>query len=215
MFDRDGNRKYLNTSERRAFHEAALSLPDPQERSFALTVLFTGCRISEALALTASGVDRAERLLVLKTLKQRGRHRIRAIPVPDELLQALSKQTQALAPSERIWGFCRTTGWKIIKRCMADAGLAGVKATPKGLRHGFAIACVSASIPLPVLQRWLGHASLHASPKGLRHGFGIACVQKSISMPTIAKWMEHSDIKNAAIYLKTTGQEDRLFSKIV
>jgi integrase/recombinase XerD len=41
---------------------------------------------------------------------------------------------------------------------MAQAGLSGIKATPKGLRHAFAIAGVSAGIPLPTIQKWMGHA---------------------------------------------------------
>lgn len=160
MFDRQGNRKYLNTNERTGFHRAVLRLHEPEERAFALTIFYTGCRISEALALTPSGVDMAERLVILKTLKQREKQRIRALPIPDELLHALEQQTEGCAPHERLWNFCRTTGWKIIKHCMADAGLDGIKATPKGLRHGYAIACVLAGVPLPMLQRWLGHANL-------------------------------------------------------
>lgn len=163
LFDKEGNRKYLNAREREAFHKAAMRLEDPHERCFVLIVFHTGCRISEALALTAAGVDRAERLVLLKTLKQRKKVRIRAMPIPDELVKALAEQVVSLPGSERLWGFCRTTAWKIIKRCMADAGLTGLKAAPKGLRHGFAIACISAGVPLPTVQRWLGHASLHTT----------------------------------------------------
>jgi len=46
---------------------------------------------------------------------------------------------------------------------MKLAGLNGVKATPKGLRHGFAITCISEGIPLPTLQKWLGHARLETT----------------------------------------------------
>ena len=41
---------------------------------------------------------------------------------------------------------------------MVAAGLNGVHALPKGLRHGFGVAAVSAGIPLNLVQRWLGHA---------------------------------------------------------
>ena len=33
-------------------------------------------------------------------------------------------------------------------------------ASPKGLRHGFGVAAVSAGIPLNLVQKWLGHAQL-------------------------------------------------------
>ena len=39
-------------------------------------------------------------------------------------------------------------------------GLDGPHASPKGLRHGFGVAAVSAGIPLNLVQKWLGHAQL-------------------------------------------------------
>jgi integrase len=163
LFDRSGNRKYLNSSERAGFLAAALCLADLGSKSFALTLFHTGCRISEALAVTPAAVDQTERLLVLRTLKQREKLRHRAIPVPDSLLDQLRIRAASRGHSEKLWPFCRATGWKIIKKCMAEADLAGIKATPKGLRHGYAIACVSSGVPLPTVQRWLGHASLHTT----------------------------------------------------
>jgi site-specific recombinase XerD len=40
------------------------------------------------------------------------------------------------------------------------ARLDGVVASPKGLRHGFEVAAVTAGIPLNLAQKWLGHAQL-------------------------------------------------------
>jgi len=45
------------------------------------------------------------------------------------------------------------TGWRA-------ARLEGPHASPKGLRHGFGVAAVSAGIPLNLVQKWLGHAQL-------------------------------------------------------
>ena len=43
--------------------------------------------------------------------------------------------------------------------CCDGMGRAGrTKASPKGLRHGFGVAAVSAGIPL--LQKWLGHTQM-------------------------------------------------------
>jgi site-specific recombinase XerD len=41
---------------------------------------------------------------------------------------------------------------------METAGIAGPKASPKGLRHGFGVACIENGIPLNLVLRWLGHA---------------------------------------------------------
>jgi site-specific recombinase XerD len=52
------------------------------------------------------------------------------------------------------------TGWRAVHAVMAAAGLDGVAASPKGLRHGFGVAAVTAGIPLNLVQKWLGHAQL-------------------------------------------------------
>jgi len=39
-------------------------------------------------------------------------------------------------------------------------GADSTHASPKGLRHGFGVAAVSAGIPLNLMQKWLGHAQL-------------------------------------------------------
>ena len=43
---------------------------------------------------------------------------------------------------------------------MAEAGISGTPAMPKGLRHGFGVNAFETSVPLHLVQRWLGHASL-------------------------------------------------------
>lgn len=43
---------------------------------------------------------------------------------------------------------------------MAAAGITGLHASPKGLRHGFGVHAVRAAVPLNLLQRWLGHADI-------------------------------------------------------
>ena len=43
---------------------------------------------------------------------------------------------------------------------MARAGVRGPQASPKGLRHGFGVAAVTAGVPLNLVQKWLGHAQL-------------------------------------------------------
>jgi hypothetical protein len=53
----------------------------------------------------------------------------------------------------------RTAYTRVIE-VMAAAGIAGPQASPKGLRHGFGVACIEKGIPLNLVQRWLGHAQL-------------------------------------------------------
>jgi integrase/recombinase XerD len=43
---------------------------------------------------------------------------------------------------------------------MDDAGLSGLHAMSKGLRHGVGITAVRSGVPLNLVQRWLGHAQI-------------------------------------------------------
>ena len=56
LFDAQGRRLYCTEEERRAFLAAAAKVPR-EVRTFCGTLHATGCRISEALALTARQVD--------------------------------------------------------------------------------------------------------------------------------------------------------------
>lgn len=63
LVDTAGRRLYLSEAERQAFLRATRAYP-PDVRAFCLTLLYTGCRISEALALTADRVDRQAGTLI-------------------------------------------------------------------------------------------------------------------------------------------------------
>jgi integrase len=163
MFDRLGSRKYLNDAECRAFARAARAVPDIKRRAFCLAVFHTGCRISEALNVTAERVDLTNRALVFETLKRRQAGHFRAIPIPDALVDLLRQIVPQCDPSTRVWPISRPTAYRLIKKCMAQAGITAGMASPKGLRHGFAVACLAQKIPLPTVQKWLGHARMETT----------------------------------------------------
>ena len=155
-------RKHLNSLERKAFLEAAMNLDSLHDRSFCLTLLFTGCRISEALALTPASVDVTEGTLIVRTLKQRDAVRFRHIPIDDFLIDELVKHIEELScePDEQLWRFSRTTAWSRIKKCMKEVRIEGIRAVPKGLRHGYAVGKVDDGTPLSILKYLMGHTEL-------------------------------------------------------
>ena len=61
---------------------------------------------------------------------------------------------------QRPWYAPRKTVYTRVIEIMARAGSAGPQASPKGLRHGFGVACIEKGIPRNLVQRWLGHAQL-------------------------------------------------------
>jgi len=46
---------------------------------------------------------------------------------------------------------------------MKEAGIAECLCKPKALRHGFAVEAGQKSIPLNIVQRWLGHARIETT----------------------------------------------------
>jgi integrase/recombinase XerD len=163
VFDGSGRRKYLSGAERRAFFEAIIIEPDELRRTFCQTLYFTGCRISEALSVTVERIDLQEKNFAFETLKRRRRGVFRAVPVPNDLASACAKAAVGLEPSARLWPFSRATAYRLVKGHMAAAGIGGIMACPKGLRHGFAVACLSQKIPLPTVQKWMGHARMETT----------------------------------------------------
>ncbi len=68
LYDDQGNRLYLTSEERTAFLNAARKAPR-QVRTFCAVLHFTGCRLSEALALTPRRIDLADGTVRFETLK--------------------------------------------------------------------------------------------------------------------------------------------------
>ena len=152
--DYNGQRKYLNHAERKRFLANSAKL-SPDKRAFCRVLHYTGCRISEALALTPDSIDLSEGVILIETLKRRRKAVYRVVPVPKPLLLELAK----LSSEPRFFDFSRTTAWRVVKEVMDKSGIEGTHATTKGLRHGFGVAHATQKTPLNLIQRWLGHAS--------------------------------------------------------
>jgi len=72
LYDPRGHRKYLTEPERNRFLKAARSTDTPV-RAFCEVLAYTGCRLSEAFALTPERVDSAAGFLVRRGSSPRGR----------------------------------------------------------------------------------------------------------------------------------------------
>ena len=173
LYDRDGNRLYLNAEERAAFLDVARRKP-ARDRTLCETLHHTGCRPSELIEITPARVDLSGGTVALRSLKKRkdaqGRPRIvyRAVPVPPGYLDTLNtahdlRKAQG-APKRAnvpIWPLSRVRVWQIVKGVMIEAGIPDAPhRSPKGLRHGFGINATVKGVPLHMLSKWMGHAQL-------------------------------------------------------
>lgn len=158
-----GERLYVNTDERRRFLAAAEEAP-PSIRSLCLTLTYTGCRVSEALSLTSVSIQAEAGAIAFRTLKKRNRIEVREVPVPLALIKVLIEDHALDAysddPTRLLWPISRTTAWRQAKAVMAQAGISGAQATPKGLRHGYGIWAQHSGVPLNMIQKWMGHAHI-------------------------------------------------------
>lgn len=171
LFDAQGKRLYLTADERRAFTAAAAKAERPV-RTFCAVLHDTGCRISEALALTPERIDLSGRAVVFGTLKKRRQGVYRAVPVPPSFLDQLDlvhgvqeAQKRGKGHTDRLlWPWARNTAWRHVKAVMEAAGIPdGPHRAPKGLRHGYGVHAIGSGVPLNMLSKWMGHATLEVT----------------------------------------------------
>ncbi len=189
LYDASGNRLYLNADEREAFLRIARE-KNGFERTLCEMLHYTGCRISEAVELTAARIDLSANSIAIRSLKKRkdkqGNPKIvyRTIPVPPEFIDTLNlvheireKQRRGQKDSEiRMWDRTSRWGHMIVTSIMHEAGIA---------------------------------SGPHRCPKGLRHGYGVNAILKGTPLNMLQKWMGHTDIQTTAIYANAVGPEER------
>lgn len=166
LLQADG-RKYLTDEERTRFLHAAEHY-SRVVRTLCGTLAYSGCRLSEALALTVHRVNLNDASILFESLKRRRRGVFRSVPLPRPFLDSLDmvhdinalQRRPDRGAGVRLWSWGRTTAWRRVRVVMDDAGLTGPHAMPKGLRHGVGITAVRSGVPLNLVQRWLGHAQI-------------------------------------------------------
>jgi integrase/recombinase XerD len=168
LYAAGGARKYLNAAERQRAFAAMQELP-PDKALFALTLAWTGGRVSEVLALTAASFQVEMGIVAIVTLKRR-RFVVREVPIPPDLMLGLDRhyrlaerQRSGAEAGQRLWPWSRVTAWALIKDVMRRAGISGKQACPRGLRHAFGVGTLQAGVPITKTREWLGHASLNTT----------------------------------------------------
>ena len=162
-------RKYLTAEERTRFLAAVRAHRQPTVQTLARTLALTGARVSEALALRPCDVDLEAADLRIATLKRRREH-WRSVPVPEDLVHELElvhrvrrAQASPRGRARALWPITRQAAHRQVGALMSAAGIAGPQACPRGLRHGYGVAAVTAGVPLPSVAAVLGHASLETT----------------------------------------------------
>jgi site-specific recombinase XerD len=177
----------------RLFEAAA----DPRQRALLMTVSGGGLRVSEVVQLQLLDIH-AERLL-LRVNQGKG-HKDRYTLLSPRLLEELRAYWRQYRP--RHWLFpgadgqsplTVSTAQKYFQRAKARAGIqhgSGIHS----LRHSFATHLMEAGVPLPVIQRLLGHSSLSTTAKYLhvtsQHLQGLQSPLELLRLPDAQERLE-------------------------
>jgi integrase len=150
---------YLSPSDVQVLSESAKKGRHGERDSLLIILLFqSGLRISEALSLTPSSIEKFEGGNLLSVIGKGKKPRGVAIP------QSLADKLRAYAyeheiePQGRLFPFKRCRGWQIIKRASERAGFSK-RVYPHLFRHSDAIERLKQTGNPKALQHHLGHAS--------------------------------------------------------
>ncbi len=171
LFTGTGERKYLNEAERDRFLKAIPVLKNPIEQTYCEMLFWTGCRVSEALALTHQHIDLEERMIIIRSLKKRSKQKgshYRPVPIPDHFADRLNQVHSVglhhmTGSVDKLWGFSRTTAWQRISKVMHAAQIHGAMGCGKGLRHSYGVHAALKGIPETRIKKWLGHEHLETT----------------------------------------------------
>ncbi|MDW3191274.1 MAG: site-specific integrase [Cytophagales bacterium] len=163
LHSQNGQRKYLNQTERLRFLEVTQK-QQMETKLFCQLLCYTGARIAEIHNLMVRSIDFSNQAVIIESLKKRQKGVYREIPLPDFLLNDLMTyiEQKQLSSGSCLWPFSLRTASRQIKRTMKEADIQGVCSSAKGLRHGFAVHAVSI-VPLTLVKKWLGHAKLETT----------------------------------------------------
>lgn len=167
LFDGGGNRLYLTNNEIKLLLNTAKN-QRPNIRTLAETLVYTGCRISEALKLTAKNIERDSNQIIFNSLKKRRGDVFRAVPVPVEFIDLLTVAHDLIKTKKNIkyssvplWNWSRQHSYELIKKLMIESGISeGKYRTPKGVRHAYGVNAIHKGVPLNMLQKWMGHSDM-------------------------------------------------------
>lgn len=120
------------------------------EKVLPLTLMVTGARVSEVLALTTLDVDEDRSVLYITTLKVKGKPK-RVVPVPSWYIPILHTYIIRNGIGYRLFPVSRIHAWRIVK---SETGY-----HPHAFRHVYGMYLLYRGLDPETVRRILGHSS--------------------------------------------------------
>ncbi|MDI6738558.1 MAG: site-specific integrase [Nanoarchaeota archaeon] len=152
---------YFTEDELRRFF---MSIPTDRTRDkvFFLTLLGTGKRVSEVLAVKKNDIDFQNRLLRICTLKKRKRV-VKSIRLHSDVAYWLSIFTGGLLADGLVFAFSRQYADDLCKEYADKAGISYKRVSCHIFRHTFAVRWLEQGKPIHKLKRHLDHSHINTT----------------------------------------------------
>lgn len=157
----------LDKNEQHRLIRTALADKDPRNGAIILTLLFSGLRVSELVALTPDDVKIGERSGSITVRAGKG-NKYRVVPIPQDLRKCLAQYVvtkrstgEYLFEGQRDPQMTPRAIQLLCKKIGEKAKIDGL--TPHVLRHTLAHNLVAAGVSLDKVAAILGHASLNTT----------------------------------------------------
>lgn len=130
-----------------------------RDKVFFLTLLGTGKRVSEVLALKRNNIDFENRTMQIITLKKR-KKKVDTIRLHQDIAYWLSIYCGSMRANDIVFKFSRQYADELCKKYAVIAGLTYKRSSCHNFRHTFAVRWLEQGKPIHKLQRHLGHAHI-------------------------------------------------------
>lgn len=158
-------------------HECRETITGIRDRALITVMYRSGLRVSEALSLQSKDVDLHIGAIAVLHGKGDQRRTVGIDPGASPIIEHwVEVRRERLAPPLGIPLFCsqkcrRMSKSMVRETLMRNARRAGIekRVHPHGLRHTMAYELLMEGVPIPIIQRQLGHASLQTTDTYLSH----------------------------------------------
>lgn len=120
-----------------------------------LIIRFTGARLNEVLTLRPADIDRGGRRIRFRKGEDGGRE----VQIPEPLARELDLSRAVLSAGSGMFKIDAAHVRRKFYECAEAAGIPRELGTPEAIRKARAVELMQSDVPLPVVQRILGHST--------------------------------------------------------
>lgn len=138
----------------RSYRRSRRGVKSLRDLALIAVLIYTGCRLGEALALTNQDVDPVAKTIRIMQLKKRRPHP-RIVPVPSPLFWRIMNEYLEVLPGDKLFTITDRQARNIVY--WFTRKYLGRRCRPHAIRHAYATYILKTTKNLETLRRLLGH----------------------------------------------------------